>query len=463
MVLPRLAFLVGAALAAAPVSQVRLALTTDVNDCSNGMAVQFASTDSSPYDVTFYAEGDQDNTQTVQSTSENYSFKSGNCSYTSPELHKAFLCDLAPSTRYTYTVGNKTHSFLTPMTPGCDDAPTVIGVVGDPGDTTHSGKTIKNLVKPVNGMDVQAIFIAGDYSYANGQAEYWDKWYNFHEATLAGIGQLGINGNHEVVSSKGHTWGDLTYAQCKGEDYRDYFKRVITPITDDAKAAKQTYYSYDIGLVHLIFLDDYAGSAGSEVNTVGTPAWKAAREAQLQFLKDDFIGLDRDATPWVIVIKHNPFYNTWKDHQCQCSKKVFEILDEDRELCWNGNYTSGTPMSEPACGLQAKFEQVYVENGVNVVMAGHVHGYERTAPIVNNKIDHANGVVYITTGAGGNFEGPASNSTLAKLPEWSLKRNNQVYGSSKVIATRESLELLWFSEDDGDKPWDSVTLTPRDN
>ncbi|KAF0692270.1 Aste57867_16638 [Aphanomyces stellatus] len=234
MVLHRIAFLVGAALAAAPVSQVRMALTTDVNDCASGMAVQFASTDAAAYDVTFYVEGDQDNAQTVQSTSENYAFTTGNYSYASPELHKASLCDLAPSTRYTYTVGNKTHSFLTPMTPGCDDAPTVIGVVGDPGDT---------------------------------------------------------------------------------------------------------------------------------------------------------------------------------------------ILD--------------------------------IQN--------HVHGYERTAPIVNNKIDHANGVVYITTGAGGNFEGPASNSTLAKLPEWSLKRNNQVYGSSKVIATRESLELLWFSEDDGDKPWDSVTLTPRNN
>ncbi|KAF0720052.1 hypothetical protein As57867_000583, partial [Aphanomyces stellatus] len=229
-------------------------------------------------------------------------------------------------------------------------------------------------------------------------------------------------------------------------------------ITDEAKAAHRTYYSYDIGLVHAIFLDDYVGSNGAEINTVGTPEWRKERELQLQWLKDDFIGLDRDATPWVIVIKHNPFYNTFKDHQCQCSKNIFEILDADRDNCWNGTYTSGAAMYEPACGIQAKFEQVYLDNGVNVVLAGHVHGYERTAPLVNNKIDHDNGIVYITTGAGGNYEGHAKTSTLDPLPAWSVSRQNKEFGISKIVATRESIEFAWFSENDGVKPFDSYVI-----
>ncbi|CAK4081204.1 unnamed protein product, partial [Aphanomyces euteiches] len=40
--------------------------------------------------------------------------------------------------------------------------------------------------------------------------------------------------------------------------------------------------------------------------------------------------------PFVVVFKHNPFYHTVDDHQCQCSPSVFEILDKD--ACWRRVY-----------------------------------------------------------------------------------------------------------------------------
>ncbi|RHY20762.1 hypothetical protein DYB25_005834 [Aphanomyces astaci] len=380
------------------VSQVHLALTNAVQDCPNGVAISFASPVAAPYDVQYAIQG-HDNWSVRASTSDSYHVKAGRYSYQSPYLHTAYVCDLLPQTTYVYSIDNSTkHLFVTPPMVGSRDAPTVIGVVGDPGDTSDSSNTLRNLGQAYRGLATQAIVIAGDYSYANGEHEIWDKWYTVQEDVFSRVPQLGINGNHETISSHGHT-PDSPYAnEFEGEDYVAYLKRTVTPLSVEAKAAKRTYYSFDLGVVHLVFLDDY----------VGTVTWQHERELQLSWLETDLDRVNRTLTPWVVVIKHNPFYNTWMDHQCQCSKRKYVVAPEvrlDVEACWGGHYVAGSPMYEPACGLQAKFERLFVQHGVNVVMAGHVHGYERTAPIVDNEFNADKGVVYVTTGAGGNYEG----------------------------------------------------------
>lgn len=58
--------------------------------------------------------------------------------------------------------------------------------------------------------------------------------------------------------------------------------------------------------------------------------------------------VDRNVTPWLIVLMHTPLYNSNSDH-----------------------YYEGEPM-------RVIFEQFLVEYKVDVVFAGHVHAYERT-------------------------------------------------------------------------------------
>lgn len=45
--------------------------------------------------------------------------------------------------------------------------------------------------------------------------------------------------------------------------------------------------------------------------------------------------------------------------------------------------------------------EVFEKYGVNIVFAGHNHGYERTHPILKNQVNFDKGVTYITTGGGG--------------------------------------------------------------
>ncbi|OQS00807.1 hypothetical protein ACHHYP_02589 [Achlya hypogyna] len=444
-----------------PVSQVHLALTNAVQNCTDGVAVSFASATAAPYHVEYTIAGSHESWVVVSKPSETYAVAHGKYSYLSPHLHTAYLCTLRPNTRYAYTIvhGGKSNTFLTPPAIGTDDVATMLSVVGDPGDTTESSATLQMLASPYRGLHPHALLIAGDYSYANGEHTVWDKWFSLQEGVLSAVPTLGINGNHETVVGDGHAAPRPLAWDIPSEDYLGYLKRVVTPLSPESRSLRRTYYSFDVGLVHLVFLDDYVGSRGSHANSVGTPAWLVERTRQLTWLAADLAKVDRTKTPWVVVVKHNPYYNTWKDHQCQCSPTRFAIDNPDK--CWHGSYVAGAPMYEPHCGLQAKLEPLYAQYGVDVVLAGHVHGYERTAPVYQNKVDPVRGAVYVTTGAGGNYEGHAGPRIPGPLPPWSLVVNNKVYGASKLVATRSSLQLLWFTNKDRDTPHDSVILPVR--
>lgn len=433
------------------VSQVHLGISTANARCANGISVSFASDVFTPFVVT--ATSGTAATKIAQSTSTSYSVDESeyNYSYTSLALHTALLCDLPGNQHYDYSIGSGYKStFVTPPHAGADDIETILGVVGDPGDTSFSETTLSELSKPFEGKNVQAIFVAGDYSYANGEQRQWDNWFDEQMNLTSYIPFTGINGNHETITSSGHLNvapfpADRTL---RAENYLGYLARVYTPLTAEARTALKTWFSVDVGLVHSVFLDDYTGSNGTNSSVVGTARWLSYREEQLAWLKTDLASVDRAVTPWVIVFKHNPYYNTWSNHQCQCSSTVFDIHDADAENCWKGVYNSGSPHSEPHCGLQAKLEDVYSQYQVNVVMAGHVHGYERTNKIYKNKVDPAKGVYYVTTGGAGNYEGhagPRLNSTL--IPLWSLAANNVTFGGSRVIATRKSLRVVWFANE----------------
>jgi hypothetical protein len=69
--------------------------------------------------------------------------------------------------------------------------------------------------------------------------------------------------------------------------------------------------------------------------------------------------------------------------------------------------------------MRKHLEPMFLKNRVSIVLAGHVHCYERTEPLYDHKTLAAaeGGVVYITIGNGGNREGHASDF-IAQPEEW---------------------------------------------
>ena len=54
--------------------------------------------------------------------------------------------------------------------------------------------------------------------------------------------------------------------------------------------------------------------------------------------------------------------------------------------------------------MKAAIEPLLFEYNVNIVIAGHVHAYERTYPVYQNVPDLKNGVTYIVVGDAANGE-----------------------------------------------------------
>ena len=57
-----------------------------------------------------------------------------------------------------------------------------------------------------------------------------------------------------------------------------------------------SFYSFEAGLVHFIFLNPY------------TPSYNTSK--QYQFVRDDLLSVNRENTPWIVVLTHCPFYSS---------------------------------------------------------------------------------------------------------------------------------------------------------
>jgi hypothetical protein len=148
------------------------------------------------------------------------------------------------------------------------------------------------------------------------------------------------------------------------------------------------FYSFDISsLLHVIFLTPYL------------PTYPGS--AQYTWLKQDLHAIKKHSTkagttnvpPWIIVVMHAPWYNSNMAHQ---------------------NH------HEPQHVMKKDMETLFFDARVSLVMAGHVHAYERSLPVYQEKV-HADGPVYVVIGDGGNREDIAS-SYVEPAPHWSAFR-----------------------------------------
>jgi hypothetical protein len=138
------------------------------------------------------------------------------------------------------------------------------------------------------------------------------------------------------------------------------------------------WYSWNHGMVHFIQFNtetdfpnapDEPGGSGAENAGPFAPTG-----AQLAWLQNDLASVDRTKTPWVIAAGHRPWYvSTSKCSDCQ---KAFEPL--------------------------------LLQYGVDLVLHGHKHFYERQSAVNNSvpqEINNPTAPWYIVNGAAGHYDG----------------------------------------------------------
>jgi calcineurin-like phosphoesterase family protein len=147
--------------------------------------------------------------------------------------------------------------------------------------------------------------------------------------------------------------GNHDYGTEAGAPYRQVF---ALP-ENGAPEGLERWYSFDWGDVHFVALDTERVDA-----------------AQTLWLERD---LAENSLPWTVVYLHRPPYSS-------------------------GEHGSSSRVREA-------FSPLFAEYGVQLVLAGHDHDYERTQPI--------DGVTYVVTGGGGKGTRPVGSSSFTAYSE----------------------------------------------
>merc|ERR1711879_866136 len=96
--------------------------------------------------------------------------------------------------------------------------------------------------------------------------------------------------------------------------------------------------------------------------------------------------------------------------------------------------------------MKMSMETLLYEAGVNAIIAGHVHSFERTLPMYQNKTNLC-GPTYLNMGDAGNREGPYSmwmpglNDTVR--PAWTAFREGSFGAGELIVKNATHVQFFW--------------------
>lgn len=255
---------------------------------------------------------------------------------TSTTEHEVRLTGLSPETRYYYSVGsssgvlsgnNATTFFQTSPLAGTA-RPTRIWVIGDAGTGATVQTSVYNAYLNATGSKYTNLWLMlGDNAYSSGtDAEYTSKMFNNYGTLFKQSPLWPTIGNHDAVSADSAT---------QTGPYYDQFTMPKNAEAGGVASGTEAYYSFNYGNIHFIVLDSQETS-------------RATTGAMMTWLKAD---LQADNSDWVVAYWHHPPYT-------------------------KGSHDSDTETAH--IEMRQNFLPVLEAHGVDLVLGGHSHSYERS-------------------------------------------------------------------------------------
>lgn len=253
------------------------------------------------------------------------------------QKHKITLAKLDACTRYYYKVisdslviDNMGRSFTTL----CKTADFQrLWVIGDSGDNTKNQRKVYNQMNKLIHRDYTKLdmwLLLGDNAYTSGTQKQFNKslFKPFIELVKR-FTPWAAPGNHDA-----RRWA-----------FYDIFDFPANGESGGVASGHEEFYSVDNGNLHLVMLDSETVSRSSD----GEMA---------EWLRKD---LAANKKPWVIVAFHTPPYSDG---------------GHKSDNCWDSRGR--------LCDMRENFVPIFDEYGVDLVLSGHSHGYERSKLIVNH-------------------------------------------------------------------------------
>ncbi len=242
--------------------------------------------------------------------------------------YDATITGLQPNTAYCYEIVEdgvvlaRNLRFDTAWTG--TERPVRMLVLGDSGDGSPDQLAVRDAF-----MDTEFdIFLhVGDMAYNSGRYDEFEaNFFEPYQELMHRVPVFPTIGNHE-------------YGTADGQPYRDVYHNLENiPRADD----RELYYSFDYGNIHFLSLD----SNPQMLVPIYLDTNGRITDDMFDWMLADLAASDAD---WNIVITHHPFFSS--------SERGIRVQNVER------------------------FRSLLEEGGVDLILAGHDHHYERSVPL----------------------------------------------------------------------------------
>jgi hypothetical protein len=256
--------------------------------------------------------------------------------------HEVHLCGLKSGSTFYYDAGGAAgRSAVHKVTTAPGDASEVTLLVV--GDTRSAPSVLGGFAAKAMAQGPTAMLLSGDAVATGGSQPLWDELFDAAPDLFAEVPGLWAHGNHEGLDEL-------------------YFQQLALPDHQGGTTQIEQWYATTYGPLRVVVLNDTVSSSAQITGS------------ERQFLEASLRAVDRARTPFVTTIHHQPMYTTSNGH------------------------ASNTQLRSAWGPLLATYK-------VNTDIAGHVHSYESTTPIVagttNTTTDAAGGTRFFNFGGGG--------------------------------------------------------------
>lgn len=361
--------------------------------------------------------------------------------------HEVKLTDLLPRTKYYYSIGGikdtlqiGPDNYFVTLPVSRKKGLYRIGAFGDVGNNSRRQRNVRDAVISYLGDNyMDAWLLLGDNAYKDGEdSQYQENFFNVYKDDLLRKYPLyTVPGNHD--------YHDVEYSTLEAQKSHEvaYYKNFSMPTNGEAggvPSQTQSYFSHDLGNIHFLSLDSY----GMEE---GTSQLYDTLSRQVEWLKKD-LEANRNKD-WIIAYWHHPPYTM-------------------------GSHNSDT--EEQLVKIRENFIQILERYGVDLVLGGHSHLYERSklikghygpnesfnpsvhtvssstgfydnsknsCPYIKSS-ENQSGTVYVVAGSAGQLEDRVQSSYPHNAMVYS---NSKVSGAVMLEVEDNRLDLKWITED----------------
>ncbi|XP_038070336.1 acid phosphatase type 7-like [Patiria miniata] len=309
-------------------------------------------------------------------------------------IHRVKLRNLLPATNYSYKVesdSQESSMFTFATLPDTTDWSPTLLVFGDMG---HVGgaPSLRLLNEAATKRTADVVIHVGDFAYDfhDEGGKVGDAFMNRIQHVASTIPYMTCPGNHEIPNSFSH-----------------YRYRFSMPSLPWPMPLEKMWFSFNVARAHFV-------SYSTEVYFTNGPV-DEQYEWLLKDLEEANKPENRQLRPWIIAMGHRPMY------------------------CSNGNNDDCTNKGSK---VRESLEELFFSQGVDIIIQGHEHSYERLWPVYMEQVYAENytnprAPVHIIGGAAGcnDWYGSCADPILFPRGPWSAFRSwlPGLYGIGKLI------------------------------